>query len=65
LSGAASQTGKGIAKQRRLSKKFQKEFEHKALALFVSSVIPIAKREGSTEEIDKLRKIALEDNVSK
>jgi menaquinone-dependent protoporphyrinogen IX oxidase len=46
-------------------KKFQKEFEHKALALFVSSVIPIAKREGSTEEIDKLRKIALEDNVSK
>jgi len=34
-------------------KKFQKEFEHKALALFVSSVTPIAEREGNTEELPK------------
>jgi len=46
-------------------KKFQKDFEHKALALFVSSIAPIAEREGNTEEIAKLRKIALEDKVSK
>jgi menaquinone-dependent protoporphyrinogen IX oxidase len=45
--------------------KFQKEFEHKAVALFVSSVNPIAEREGNTEEMAKLRKIALEDKVSK
>jgi menaquinone-dependent protoporphyrinogen IX oxidase len=46
-------------------KKFQKELDHKALALFVSSVAPIAEREGNTEEIAKIRKIALEDKMSK
>jgi menaquinone-dependent protoporphyrinogen IX oxidase len=46
-------------------KKFQKEFEHKKLALFVSSVAPIAEREGNAEEVAKERKIALEDKVSK
>ena len=46
-------------------KKFHKEFENKKLALFVSSVNPIAEREGNKEEIAKLRKIALEDKVSK
>lgn len=46
-------------------KKFRKELEHKDLALFVSSVITIAKREGNTEEITKVRKIAMDDKVSK
>lgn len=46
-------------------KKFHKELEHKQLALFVSSVAAIAEREGNTEEIAKIRKIALEDKVSK
>ena len=46
-------------------KKFHKELKKKVLALFVSSVNPIAVREGKTEEIAKTRKIALEDKVSK
>jgi menaquinone-dependent protoporphyrinogen IX oxidase len=46
-------------------KKFHKELENKVLALFVSSVAPIAIREGNTMEIDKIRKLALEDKVSK
>ncbi len=46
-------------------KKFHKEFEQKKLALFVSSVAPIAEREGNSEEVDKEHKIALEDKVSK
>jgi menaquinone-dependent protoporphyrinogen IX oxidase len=46
-------------------KKFHNEFECKKLALFVSSVAPIAEREGNTEEVAKERKIALEDKVSK
>jgi len=46
-------------------KRFQNDFDHKALALFVSSVNPIAKREGNTEEMAKLRKIALEDKIAK
>ena len=46
-------------------KKFRKELEDKKLALFVSSVITIAEREGNTEEIAKTRKIAMEDKISK
>jgi len=46
-------------------KRFRKELEHKKLALFVSSVITIAEREGNTEEIAKTRKIAIEDKISK
>ncbi|MFX0170196.1 MAG: flavodoxin domain-containing protein [Candidatus Hodarchaeota archaeon] len=46
-------------------KKFHKALEPKELALFVSSVNPIAVREGNIEEITKTRKIALEDKVSK
>lgn len=46
-------------------KKFQKELTHKKLALFVSSVKPIAEKEGNIEEVAKMRKAALEDKVSK
>lgn len=46
-------------------KRFHKEFEQKKLALFVSSVAPIAEREGNAEEVAKTRKIALDDKVSK
>ena len=46
-------------------KKFHKELENKELALFVSSVITIAKREENAEEIAKTRKIAMEDKISK
>ncbi len=46
-------------------KRFHKEFERKRLALFVSSVAPIAEREGNTDEVSKERKIALEDKVSR
>lgn len=46
-------------------KKFHRELELKELALFVSSLKPIAEREGNTEEVAKICKIALEDQVSK
>lgn len=46
-------------------KKFRKEFDHKALALFVSSIAPIAEREGNAEELTKIRKLALDDKMSK
>jgi menaquinone-dependent protoporphyrinogen IX oxidase len=46
-------------------KRFQKEFTTKKLALFVSSVITIAEREGNTEEIAKIRKIAMTDTLQK
>lgn len=46
-------------------KKFHNELKQKKLALFVSSVITIAEREGNTDEIAKIQKIAMEDKVSK
>ena len=46
-------------------KKFRKDFGDKKLALFVSSVEPIAEREGKMEEVAKMHKIDLEDRVSK
>lgn len=46
-------------------KKFNKEFEGKKLALFCSSVAAIAEREGNTDEVAKIHKIALEDKISK
>jgi len=46
-------------------KKFHKELEQKKLALFCSSVAIIAEKEGNTEEVAKMRKLALEDKVTK
>ena len=46
-------------------KRFHKELEQKKLALFVSSVITIAEREGNKEEIAKAWNIAIEDKISK
>jgi len=46
-------------------KKFHKEFEHKKLALFVSSLKTIGEKEEKREEVAKIRKAALEDKVSK
>ena len=46
-------------------KKFHKELENKKLALFCSSVAAIAEKEGNTEEVAKIRKLALEDKISK
>jgi len=46
-------------------KKFQKEFKNKNLALFVSSLKPIAEKEGNKDEIAKIQKIALDDKISR
>jgi menaquinone-dependent protoporphyrinogen IX oxidase len=46
-------------------KKFHKEFENKNLALFVSSLKPIVEKEGNKDEIVKIKKIALDDKISK
>jgi menaquinone-dependent protoporphyrinogen IX oxidase len=46
-------------------KKFHKELQQKKLALFCSSVAIIAEKEGNTAEVDKMRKLALEDKIAK
>ncbi len=46
-------------------KNFRKEFEGKKLALFVSTMKTFFEREGKTNDVEKTRKIALEDKVAK
>ena len=46
-------------------KKFRKDLEKKKTALFISSVEPVAEKEGKSKEVTKTRKAALEDKISK
>jgi menaquinone-dependent protoporphyrinogen IX oxidase len=63
--GSGVACGKWVNETEDFLKKFRKDFENKKLALFVSSVEPIYKREGNKEEVAKMHKINLEDRVSK
>jgi menaquinone-dependent protoporphyrinogen oxidase len=62
--GSGVACGRWVNEAEDFLKKFRKEFENKKLALFVSSVEPIAGREGNTAEVAKMHKIGLEDRVS-
>jgi menaquinone-dependent protoporphyrinogen IX oxidase len=63
--GSGVACGRWVNEAEDFLKKFREDFENKKLALFVSSVEPIAEREGNTAEVAKMHKIDLEDRVSK
>ncbi len=63
--GSGVACGKWVNEAEDFLKKFRKDFENKKLALFVSSVEPIYKREENNEEVTKMHKINLENRVSK
>ena len=63
--GSGVACGRWVSEAEDFLKKFRKNLENKKLALFVSSVEPIAVREGNAEEVAKMRKSALEDRVAK
>ncbi len=63
--GSGVACGRWVNEAEEFLKKFRKEFENKKLALFVSSVEPVAAKEGNTEEVAKMHKIDLEDRVAK
>lgn len=63
--GSGVACGRWVNEAEDFLKKFRKDFENKKLALFVSSVEPISKKEGDTAEVSKMHKIDLEDRVSK
>jgi len=63
--GSGTACGRWVNEAEDFLKKFQKEFQPKKLALFASSVEPIAEKEGNTEEVRKMHKIDLEDRTSK
>jgi menaquinone-dependent protoporphyrinogen oxidase len=63
--GSGVACGRWVNEAEDFLKKFRKDFENKKLALFVSSVEPIYKREGNNKEVAKMHKINLEDRVPK
>ena len=44
-------------------KKFQKDFENKKLALFISCLKPVEEKEGNTARVARTRKVGLEDKI--
>ncbi len=46
-------------------KRFQKDFENRKLALFISSLKPVEEKEGKVNRVDRIRKIGMEDKISK
>ena len=63
--GSGVACGRWVSEAEDFLKKFRKDLENKKLALFVSSVEPIAEREGNMEEVAKMHEIDLEDRISK
>jgi menaquinone-dependent protoporphyrinogen IX oxidase len=55
--GSGVACGRWVNEAEDFLKKFRKDFENKKLALFVSSVEPIPKKEGDTAEVSKMHKI--------
>jgi menaquinone-dependent protoporphyrinogen oxidase len=56
--------GKWVGAAEDFLKKFRKELEQKKLALFVSTMKAVSEREGKTEDVSQMRKVALEDKVA-
>jgi menaquinone-dependent protoporphyrinogen oxidase len=62
--GSGMRMGKWVSEAEDFLRKFQKEFENKKLALFVSTMKTVSEREGKTEDVAQMRKAALEDKVA-
>jgi menaquinone-dependent protoporphyrinogen oxidase len=63
--GSGLQMGKWTSEAEGFLKRFQKELAQKKVALFVSSMKTVLEREGKIEELQKDRKIELDDKVPK
>jgi len=63
--GSGMQMGKWTGEAEDVLKKFQKDLSKKKLAIFVSSMKTVSEREGKTEDLEKTRKICLDDKIVK
>jgi menaquinone-dependent protoporphyrinogen oxidase len=62
--GSGMRMGKWTSEADNFLKKFQKELEQKKLAIFVSTMKTVSERERKTDDVAKMRKTALEDEVT-
>ena len=63
--GSGMQMGKWTGEAEDFLKKFQKEFAQKKLAIFASTMKSVPEREGKTADVEKERKMSLEDIIAK
>jgi menaquinone-dependent protoporphyrinogen oxidase len=63
--GSGMQFGRWTGEAEDFLKRFQKEFAQKKVALFISTMKTVTEREGKTEELEKTRKMELDDKVAK
>jgi menaquinone-dependent protoporphyrinogen IX oxidase len=63
--GSGQQMGKWVGQAEDFLKRFRTEFGGKKLAIFVSTMKTVSEREGKTDDVEKMRKLSLEDKVAK
>jgi menaquinone-dependent protoporphyrinogen oxidase len=63
--GSGMQLGKWVGEAEDFLRRFQREFEGKKLAIFVSTMKMVSEREGKTEDVAEMRRVSLEDKVAK
>jgi menaquinone-dependent protoporphyrinogen oxidase len=63
--GSGMQMGKWTGEAEDFLKKHQKELANKKLALFASTMKMVPEREGKPEEVEKIRKTALDEKIAK
>lgn len=63
--GSGMQMGKWTGEAEDFLKKHSKTLAQKKLALFASTMKAVSEREGKTEDVEKARKMALEEKVAK
>jgi menaquinone-dependent protoporphyrinogen oxidase len=63
--GSGMQMGRWTGEAEDFLKRFQKELVQKKVAIFVSSMKSVPEREGKQDELEKARKIDLDDKVAK
>ena len=62
--GSGIRMGKWTGEADDFLKKFRKELEQKKFAIFVSTMKTVPEREGKTDNVAEIRKVALEDKVT-
>lgn len=63
--GSGMAMGNWVGEAEDFLKKFHQDFENKKLALFISSLKPVEEKAGKTSQVDRTRKIGLEDKILK
>jgi len=63
--GSGMQMGRWTGEAEDFLKRFQKDLSQKKVAIFVSSMKSVPEREGKQDELEKARKIDLDDKVAK